>query len=467
MRKRLCLLALSILACAFTCSAQRPALSAYQQLARDIFCELVEMNTAPSGVGSTPAAEAMVKRLIAAGFLPTDVRVIGPSPRKKNLIVRFRGKGQDRPILLFVHLDTVEARKVDWSPDLDPFRFIERDGFFYGRGTQDVKDVAAILVTNFSRWKQEGWVPQRDILLALTADEDGGGENGMKWLVQNLPEMLRVEYAINADAGDFRSRDGKPYIASISSAEKKYLEVELRTTNRGGHAAQPRKDNAIYELVDALGRLANFQFPPILNEISRAQFAAMAKLETGKVAADMGAVAQGNADAGVMVRLSEDPYYNALLRTTCVATQVEAGHAPNALPVSAKAVLNCRLLPGHDKADVLRSLVAAIGDRNVEVASQFEILDAPPSPLRPDLVAEVDRVAQQLWQGVAAMPVIDVFTSDSTYLRAAGIPTYGIGGVFIDEDDVRAHGRDERIRVRDFYAGLEFFDLLLKALAGP
>jgi len=323
-----------------------PSPSHYQQLARDIFQELVEIKSTESGVGSTPAAEAMSRRLLSAGFPAADVLVIGPAARKKNLIARLHGKGKNKPLLLLAHLDVVEARREDWSPDIDPFRFVEREGYFYGRGTQDIKDCAAILVINFIRWKEEGWVPDRDLILALTADEERPDlDDGIRWLLENHRELIEAEYALNPDSGDFQSKDGKPYIVTLAAAEKKFATLQLQITNPGGHASLPRKDNAIFELTAGLQRLANFEFPPMLNEVTRAQFAAMARLESGQLAADMKAAAQNPGDAEAIGRLSQDAHYNALLRTTCVPTLLEGGHAANALPQRATAVLNCRVLP--------------------------------------------------------------------------------------------------------------------------
>ena len=457
---------LYLLASATAAAGQALDARDYRPLAREIFKELVEIKSTESGVGSTPAAEAMARRLLAAGFPASDVLVIGPNERKKNLVVRLHGKGQGKPLLLIAHLDVVEAKPEDWSPDIDPFRFVERDGYFYGRGTQDIKDCVAILVTNFIRWKQEGWVPGGDLILALTADEEGAAvDNGIRWLLQNHRELIDAEYSLNADAGDFQSKDGTPYIVPLAAAEKTATFVQLQTTNRGGHGGLPRKDNAIFELTAALQRLANFQFPVMANDVTRSQFAAMSKLESGQVAADMNAVANNRPDDEAIRRLSENPYYNALLRTTCVATMLEGGHAPNALPQRAKAVLNCRILPGHSSAEVLQTLANAVNDKQVEVRWQFlEDTGWPASQVRPDVLAALAKVAQQLWPGVVVMPDMETGASDSRFLRGAGIPSFGATGVFIDVDDVREHGRDERIRVRDFYGGLKFYDQFVKTL---
>jgi acetylornithine deacetylase/succinyl-diaminopimelate desuccinylase-like protein len=439
----------------------------YDQLARDIFRELIEIKSTESGLGSTPAAEAASRRLLAAGFPAADIQVIGPEERKKNLVARLRGKGKGRPIVLLAHLDVVEARREDWSTDIDPFKFMERDGYFYGRGTQDIKDGASILLTNFIRWKQEGWVPDRDLVLALTADEEGGGANGVAWLLAHHRELIDAEYCLNTDSGDFQSKNGKPEVVAISAAEKKFCMIQMQTTNRGGHGSLPRKDNAIYQLAAALQKVAALQLPVMLNEVSRAELVASANTLSGQLAADMRAAAQTTPDGGAIERLSQDPYYNALLRTTCVATMLKGGHAQNALPQRAKAELNCRMVPGHDPEDVLKRVKQAVNDDGVEVTwSYLPPITAPPSALRPDVVSAVERVSKQLWPGVAIIPTMETGASDGRLLRADGIPTYGVSGVFIDLDDVRSHGRDERIRTKDFFGGVEFYDKLVKALVG-
>ena len=440
----------------------------YRSLSREIFQELIEIKTTESGVGSTPAAEAVARRLRAAGFADADIQVIGPAPSKRNVVVRLRGGGKAKPLLIIGHLDVVEARKEDWSPDLDPFTFIERDGYFYGRGTQDMKGAAAIAVTNFIRWKQEGWVPSRDLILALTADEElYGDENGVAWLMKNHRELMDAEYSLNSDGGDFQTRDGKPFSIAVAAGEKKETILELETHNRGGHGSVPRKDNAIYELGAALSRMEKLRFPVRLNDVTRAQFAALASLESGQTAADMKAVSRDPADPAAIERLSEDPYYNALLRTTCVATMLDAGHGPSALPQRARAVINCRLVPGHPAADLLQSLRQAIADDGVAIAWQFnEPSDPPASPLRPDVFAAVKQATDRMWPGVVVLPGMETGMTDARFLRAAGIPSYGVSGAFLEQGDGRAHGKDERIRASDFYAGVEFYDRFMKALAG-
>ncbi len=417
----------------------------YRPLAREIFRELIEIKTTDSGVGSTPAAEAVAQRLRAAGFPEADIQVIGPSARKKNVVARLHGSGKAKPILIFGHLDVVEAPKEDWSPDLDPFKFVERDGYFYGRGTQDMKGAAAIVVT----------------------EELYGDEDGVDWLLKNHRDLIDAEYSLNSDGGDFQTRDRKPYSIAVAAGEKKETILQLVTHNRGGHGSQPRKDNAIYQLNAALDRIAKLRFPVVLNDVTRAQFDALSALESGQVAADMNAVSHDPPDAAAVERLSEDPYYNALLRTTCVATMLEAGHGPSALPQRAKAVINCRIAPGHASAEMLQTLRETIADDEVEIAWQFnEPSDPPASPLRPDVFAAVRKATDRMWQGVVLMPGMETGMTDARFLRAAGIPSYGVSGTFLEQGDGRAHGKDERIRVSDFYAGVEFYDRFMKALAG-
>ena len=449
-------------------SAQSPPVRDYQSLAREIFKELVEIKSTESGVGSTPAVEAVARHLRAAGYADADMQIGGPVPRKKNLVVRLRGAGKARPILVIGHLDVVEARKEDWSPDVDPFTFVERDGYFYGRGTQDMKGAAAIAVANFIRWKQEGWVPARDLILALTADEElYGDENGVAWLMKNHRDLMDAEYSLNSDGGDFETRGGRPFSIAVAAGEKKETILQFETHNRGGHGSVPRKDNAIYELKDALDKIERLRFPVVLNDVTRAEFAALAAFESGQTAADMKAVAGSTQDTAAIERLSADPYYNALLRTTCVATMLDAGHGPSALPQRARAVINCRIVPGYTADEMLQTLRKAIADEGVAVAWQFnEPSDPPASPLRPDVFAAVTDVARRMWPGVVVMPGMETGMGDSRILRAAGIPSYGVSGLFIEQSDGRAHGKDERVRASDFYAGLDFYDQFVKALVG-
>ena len=465
MRLPVCgLVALALLPVASPASAQ--PLGPYEALARDVLRELVEIPTTESGAGSTPAALAVEKRLLAAGFAREDVLVVGPNERKMNLVARLRGTGKGRPILLLSHLDVVEARAEDWSPEFPPFRFVEEDGYYYGRGTQDIKDGAAIFVANFVRWMKEGFRPSRDLVLALTADEETGADNGVEWLLRHRRELVDADYCLNTDAGDFQSKAGRPYLVAVAAAEKKVTVLRLETTNPGGHGALPRRDNAIYQLAAALARVEAFRFPVRLSPLTRTELERLAALETGEVAADLRAAAAGTADESALARLSENPQYNAVLRTTCAPTLLDAGHASNALPQRARAFLNCRILPGHDPADVRAAIRRAIPDAGVDVAWEaIEPVTAPASEMNATVLRAVEETAARLWPGVAVSPILELGGSDGRFLRVAGIPTYGASGVFLDVDDSRAHGRDERVRASAFAGGVAFYDGLVRALA--
>ncbi|HLZ50943.1 MAG TPA: M20/M25/M40 family metallo-hydrolase [Candidatus Acidoferrum sp.] len=452
------------------CSAQNP--DAIRQQARDIFQQLIEINTTDSVGNVTTAAEAMAKRLLDAGFSDQDVVVAGPTERKKNLIVRLRGTGQQKPILFLAHLDVVEARREDWTTD--PFQFIEKDGYFYGRGTVDIKDGAAILVENFIRLKKAGLAPRRDLILALTADEEGGDFNGVEWLLKHHRDWIDAGFCVNLDGGDFMSEKGRKIYGAVQASEKVYVDFQLEVKNPGGHSSRPTRDNAIYHLAEGLTKLENFSFPVQLNEITRSMLEKSAAIEGGPLAPDMKAAAQSPPDSAAIARLSENPFYNAILRTTCVATMLSGGHAPNALPQTAQANVNCRILPGEDPSAIKETLIKTVDDPKIKVTF-VEQRDAdgklvvpervPPSPLRPDLMNAVESAATAVWGPLPIMPVMDTGASDGRFLRMSGIPTYGVAGVFLDIDNRRAHGQDERVRVRDFYDGVEFNYKLMQALA--
>lgn len=442
-------------------------------LAREILKQLIEINTTDSVGNNTTAAEAMAARLRAAGYAEKDVAVLGPNPRKGNVVARLHGTGKHKPLLLIAHLDVVEARREDWTTD--PFEFVEKDGFFYGRGTSDVKEGDAILVANFIRWKGEGFVPDRDLILALTADEEGGSFNGIEWLLKAHRDLIDAEYCINLDGGDFQWRKGKRLLAAIQASEKVYADFQLEVRNPGGHSSRPTRDNAIYHLAGALTRLEGFSFPAQVNEITRGYFEHLAGLAQGQEAADLKAVTKTPLDAAAVARLSESPMYNTLLRTTCVATMLSAGHAPNALPQTARANVNCRIFPGDDPEQVRQTLVRVIADPKVAVTfveqraadgSLIQPVTVPPSPLRPDLTGAMQKTVDAMWPGVPVVPTMSAGASDGKYLRIGGIPTYGIACMFFDVDDARAHGKDERIRADFFYEGVEFCDRLIKTIAG-
>jgi len=437
-------------------------LTEYQRSGRDIFRELIEINTSPT-MGSTKAAEAMAARLRAAGFPENDIRLVGPQPQHMNLVVRYRGSGTLRPVLFICHLDVVEALPKDWS--FDPFAFREQDGYFYGRGTTDIKDEAADLVAAFIRLSKEGFKPNRDIILALTEDEEGGDANGVQWLLQNRRDLIDAEFCINPDGGGGEIKNGRHTVMAFQTSEKVYLDFTFEAKNKGGHSSMPVKDNAIYRLATALTRLQALDFPIALNETTRMSFERSALQETGQTRADMLAAAATPTDLAAANRLAAaSPYYNSMLRTTCVATMLSGGHAENALPQSARANVNCRMLPDDTAEHVLTTIRSAVADPEVSVTCAYASTAGPRSPLRPDVMDALEQVTSSLWPGVVVTPVMSTGATDGKYLRAAGIPVYGVSGMFGEIDDVRAHGRDERIGVKEFYEGLEFMYRFIKAV---
>ncbi|MEK6375977.1 MAG: M20/M25/M40 family metallo-hydrolase [Acidobacteriota bacterium] len=431
-----------------------------KQLARDIYKELIEINTTDSSGDNTRAAEAMAARLRAAGFAAEDVKVLAPAPRKGNLVARLRGSTREKPILLLAHLDVVEARREDWS--IDPFVLTEKDGYFYGRGTSDDKAMAAMWIANLIRYKQEGWVPRRDLIVALTSDEETGPHNGVSWLLAEHRDLIDAAFALN-EGGGGRLENGKHQYNGVGASEKVYVTLSLETHNKGGHSSVPRKDNAIYQLANALGRLEKHQFPVQLNEVTRAYFERMSRIEEGPAAADMKAVAAG--DAAAAARLSETAVYNALMRSTCVATRLDGGHADNALPQSARALVNCRILPWQPPEEVREAIVKAVNDPEVEIKWVDKAKPSVPSPLDPAVMRPIEQVTNEFWPGVPVMPLMATGASDGLYLRNAGIPTYGVSGLFSEISDTRAHGRDERVPVASFYESLQFLYTLVKRLA--
>jgi acetylornithine deacetylase/succinyl-diaminopimelate desuccinylase-like protein len=442
---------------------------ATKQLSHDIFKQLVEINTTDSVGSTTIAADAMAKRLRDAGFPADDVHVLGPNARKGNLVARIHGTGAQKAILFICHLDVVEARREEWS--MDPFKFVEKDGYFYGRGSGDIKDGDAFLVTTFIRLKQENYRPDRDLILALTADEEGGTSNGVDWLIKNHRDLIEAEYVINPDAGDFELDNGKRILVGIQASEKLYQDFDLKVTNPGGHSSLPTSENAIYELAEGLTRLEHYQFPFELNEVTRTYFAREADIIGGPTGSDMKAILQDPPDPAALARLSAIPYYNSRMRTTCVATRLEGGHANNALPGMARANVNCRIMPGHSPDEIQATLVKVLDNPKIVVAHATGLASSsvsnPPSPLRPDLLNALERVSNEMWPGVPIVPVMDAGASDGAISRAAGLPTYGLPGLFMDVNDDRSHGRDERIRVTSFYDGVDFYYRLVKALSSP
>jgi acetylornithine deacetylase/succinyl-diaminopimelate desuccinylase-like protein len=442
--------------------AQRAQPGQDRALARDVFRELIEINTSGSK-GTNRAVLAIAHRLSQAGFTDKEMHILGPDSTKTNLVVRLKGSGQGKPLLFIAHLDVVAARAEDWS--FDPFTFVERDGYFYGRGTTDCKAEAADLVVLLLNLKYQHVVPARDIIVALTADEETGNANGIDWLLKNRRDLIDAEYCINTDIGGGELRDGVPVAMEIQTSEKVYMSLQLETRNRGGHSSLPVPDNAIYRLARALVNISAFAFPVKLNETTQLFFSRMAPRETGSVAAAMRAIAASPGDAAAAETLAaHSAYYNAQMRTTAVATMVTAGHAENALPQTARAIVNCRMLPGESPDSVLNAIRRVINDTAVAVTRLADPKPSPLSPLRNDIVQLVERITAEMWPGALVLPVMSTGASDAVYLRRSGIPVYGVSGMFADIDDVRAHGRDERIGVREFYDGVRFMDRFVRAL---
>ena len=445
--------------------AQPSALAPHQQLLREIYQELVEINTTNSVGDNTKAAEAMARRLLAAGFPAADVQVLAPAPRKGNVVARLHGTGARRPLLLLAHLDVVEANREDWS--VDPFTLLERDGYFYGRGTSDDKAMAAVFLANLIRFRQERFVPDRDIIVALTADEEGGGHNGVAWLLANHRGLVDAELALN-EGGGGAIKNGVYLSNNLQASEKIVQSYRLEVKNPGGHSSLPVKDNAISHLAAGLTRLGEFDFPVRLDEVNRTFFERTAAIVPGALGDDMRAIAGGSRDPQVVARLAgAGPVFNSRLRTTCVATRLEGGHATNALPQTARAVVNCRVLPGESEDEVRRTLVGVLANDKITVTPLNQFFPSPASPLTRDVMRTVEAVTAAMWPGVPVIPTMSTGATDSRFLRTAGIAAYGTSGMFGDIDDIRAHGRDERLLVRSLYEGQEYLYRLAKALASP
>jgi acetylornithine deacetylase/succinyl-diaminopimelate desuccinylase-like protein len=436
-----------------------------EELARDMFKTLVEINTTHAH-GSTAAARAIESWMLTAGFPRADVVFVAPPdhPTKGNVVVRYRGGHAAKPVLFLAHLDVVEARPEDWSTD--PFVFTQRDGYFYGRGTIDMKDGDAALAESLVRLKRERFVPDRDLIVAFTADEEAGGDaNGPAFLLAEHRDLVDAAMAVNLDGGGGDLRNGARSFFELGTSEKTYLTYTLETTSPGGHGSLPGPENAIYRLGDGLARLENLRFPVMLTATTRASFAAMADLDPGPDSADLKAVAAPGSDAAAAERLSRNVRLNALLRTTCVATLISGGHAENALPQRARATVQCRMMPGDDEAHVRGVLIVALNDPKITVTLDADPIVSPESPPTPQIMQKIAAVARSMWPGVPIVPTMATGFSDDRRTRNAGIPSYDVSGVWMDVDENRAHGRDERVGVEAFDQSVEFTYRLLKAMA--
>jgi len=452
-------------------AAAPDAASASNALARELLAQLIAINTTDTPRGNvTTAAEAMAERLRAAGFAAEDIQVLGPSERKKNLVVRLRGAASHKPVLLIGHLDVVEARREDWSTD--PFQLVEKDGDFYGRGTLDMKGPDAIMLAALIRLKHEGWRPARDIILALTADEEGGGANGVEWLLEHHRPLVDAQFVLSGDDYSVLTENGRPLFFELVASEKVYADFQLRVTNKGGHSSEPVPDNAIYTLTRGLDRLAAHEFPFELNAVTREYYRRLSQIESPERAAVMRGILRDPPDQEALARLSQDAVDRSITRTTCVATRLEAGQANNALPQRAEAVVNCRILPGHAPEEVRQRLLQVLSDPAITVsylASDGTLLDEAPAkggfappPLLPEVLAPLDQLVAETWPGLKVIPAMSAGASDATHTSAAGLPTYTFSPLTIDPNDDREHGRDERIGVASYYQANEFFYRYLK-----
>jgi acetylornithine deacetylase/succinyl-diaminopimelate desuccinylase-like protein len=460
------------------CQSPLPTTSAEdRELARAIFKELIEINTTDTPLGNvTTATAAMQKRFLDAGFAADDVQLLGPDARKMNLVVRLRAEGTpaEKPVVFLCHMDVVEALRSDWSTD--PFQFVEKDGYYYGRGTQDMKNSDAALVFTFLRLHREGYKPKRDLILALTADEEGGKFNGADWLVKEHRDLVDAAFVINPDSGGVELDRGRAVVADVEATEKVYSDYQVTASNRGGHSSIPRPDNAIYELTTALSKLAVYQFPFEMNEVTRTYFKNLAGQETGQSAADMRAILGTPPDLAAAARLSAEPSFNSNFRTTCVATRLSAGHANNALPQTAQANVNCRIFPGHSPEEIRQLLIGIFADEKLTVkyvSDAGAVSDTaperkamvPPAPIK-EVFEPLTRLTQAIWPGTPVTPVMENGASDSIYFAQAGIPSYGYSAIALERDDDRAHGQDERLPVDSYWKSLDFFYSFAKALGG-
>jgi acetylornithine deacetylase/succinyl-diaminopimelate desuccinylase-like protein len=449
----------------FAALSQAQNRAPHEQLALGIYKELLEINTVTDTGDTARAADAMAARLLAAGYPVEDVHVFKPAPRKGNLVAKLRGTGAKKPMILMAHIDVVEARREDWTTD--PFQLVEKDGYYYARGSGDDKYMAAAFVANMVRYKKEGYKPDRDIILILETDEetDGAYTHGIGWLLKNQRALIDAEFAIN-EGGGVGLDKGRPIRVGVQTSEKVYMNFSLEVRDPGGHSSLPGRTNAIYRLAAGLVRLGQLDFPMELNDTTRLYLQRAADFEDPKIGADMKAVAAPNPDPAAVARLSAIPRFNAQIRTTCVATMLEGGHAENALPQLAKALVNCRVLPGHSRDEVKRALDLALADDRIEVKPAGNVLPSPASPITPEVFGAIDKLAGEFWPGAPVIPVMSAGASDGAFMRNAGIATYGHSGLAGDVSENRAHGRDERVPVNSFYQGVEYLYRLAKTLGG-
>ena len=438
-----------------TLIAQQARPSRYDSLATAVFKQLMEINTTFADGDCGVAAEAMAKRLVDGGFSENEIRIVGQDAKSRNLILRWRGSGKGRPVMFNAHLDVVPVKRANWT--VEPFQLTEKDGFFYGRGSRDMKSAAAIVVTDFIRLRKEGFKPQRDLILALTCGEESSDDhNGVNWLLANQRPLIECEYCINLEGGSLEIENDKHIACFVGVGEKGYLDLKLEARGPGGHSSLPKKNNAIYRLAKGLSRLEAFEFPLALDSITRTSLYMMAILETGALADDLRAFHDPDIDPAVIKRVSAIPMYNSKIRNTCVVTVIEGGQSPSALPERATAVVNCRILAGDKQANVLRQIDSVLADSQIVVTVSDSLIDNPTSTMNPVLLNNVRKVTAKFWPDIPVIPIKGSGTTDGRLMRHAGLPTFGVSPVGTIIDDGRAHATDERIPVSAFYDGLEY-----------
>lgn len=432
-----------------------------QALLKNIFAQLIETNTSTANGNTTKACRAMADQLLATGFSKKDMYILSLDSTKGNLVIRYKGSEKNKPLLLLAHLDVVDANKEDWT--FDPFKLTESDGFYYGRGTTDDKAMAAIFIANLIRFKSERFVPDRDIIVCLTSDEENGGPNGIQWLLKNHKNLIDAEYCIT-EGGIGEIINGGNALNEIQVAEKIYQSYRLTAVGDGGHSSLPTKNNAIVQLSEAINNLFKYEFPVKLNEATRGYFEVMSKLSSGQTAKDMKSVLELYPDNEAISRLSETPYYNALLRTTCIATMIEGGLAENVLPPKASAIINCRILPDTPEDTILNIIRDVLSNEKIEITPIWDYISAKPSSLTSGLMNKINKVTHDLWPNVAVVPTMSTGATDGLFLRNSGIPTYGVSGLFIDINDIREHKNNERVELKSLFESQEFLYRLVKEI---
>ena len=460
------------LACALLTTAAGAAATGertpYEVKARELYAHVIAMPTSKGNDQVPVMADYLAGELRAAGFPASDIKIVpfqGEGDRTASLVVRYRSNGKGgKPILLLAHMDVVAARRDDWKRD--PFQLVEENGYFYGRGTNDVKQGVVAITSTFLRLKAEGFVPSRDLILYFSGDEETAQATTVD-IAKNHRDLIDAEFALNADAGGgvLDETTGKGLYYKLQTAEKTYADFSVTARNPGGHSSLPRDDNAIYELADALIKVRAYKFPPAWNDTTIASFKQSGVTDGGPLGAALLKYAANPGDPAAVAVIEKDPSVVGQIRTTCVATMLSGGHAENALPQTAAANVNCRIFPGVKVEDVRLTLQNVVGP-GIDVKLVRPALSSDPSPLREDLVKAVTRAVHKIQPGVPVVPVQASGATDSLLFRAVGIPSYGVDGNFMKSTDDFSHGLNERLSVKSFYDSLTYWHALLKDLAG-